>query len=127
MAAQKPSSIEGTNRLAAIFVTVRLLYGSVSETRTRRNDPHGGWFTIDEDDDMLSAMSRELVVRNGIGDTADSVWRALSTEHQKLFPTNSHSDDGASSIEMPLLLETQPDPASRIEGATDTASIEVFG
>jgi len=25
---------------------------------------------IDEDDDMLSAMARELVKRNGIGDTA---------------------------------------------------------
>jgi hypothetical protein len=45
-----------------------------------------GLQSIDEDDDMLSAMARELVERNGIGDTADSVWRALSTEHQKRFP-----------------------------------------
>jgi superfamily II DNA or RNA helicase len=36
-----------------------------------------GLQSIDEDDDMLSAMARELVERNGIGDTADSVWRAL--------------------------------------------------
>jgi hypothetical protein len=43
--------------------------------------------SIDEDDDMLSAMARELVERNGIRDTVDSVWRAISTEHQKLFPT----------------------------------------
>ena len=38
-----------------------------------------GLQSIDEDDDMLSAMARELVERNGIGDTADSVWRALTT------------------------------------------------
>jgi hypothetical protein len=48
-----------------------------------------GLQSIDEDDDMLSAMARELVERNGIGDTADSVWRALSAEHQKLFPGKS--------------------------------------
>src|ERR1700724_3210696 len=41
-----------------------------------------GLQNIDEDDDMLSAMARELVERNGIGDTADSVWMALSSEHQ---------------------------------------------
>ncbi len=67
---------------------------------------------IDEDDDMLSAMARELVERNGIGDCADSVWRALSTEHQKLFPTSAHPDeDEASSIETPgILPETHPGP-----------------
>jgi hypothetical protein len=87
-----------------------------------------GLQSIDEDDDMLSAMARELVESNGIGDTADSVWKALSTEHQKLFPTNSHSDDGTSSIEMPgILLDTQLAPASLVEGAIDAASIVVFG
>jgi len=35
-----------------------------------------GLHSIDEDDDMLSAMARELVERNGIGETADAVWRA---------------------------------------------------
>jgi hypothetical protein len=59
-----------------------------------------GLQSIDEDDDMLS-VARELVERNGVGETADSVWRALSIEHQKLSPTTSHSDDDASSIEMP--------------------------
>ena len=87
-----------------------------------------GLQSIDEDDDMLSAMARELVERNGIGDTADSVWRSLSTEHQKLFPTNSHRDDDAASIEVPgILLDTRPDSASLVEVAMDTASIVVFG
>src|SRR5258708_37427305 len=87
-----------------------------------------GLQSIDEDDDMLSAMARELVERNGIGDTADSIWKSLSAEHQKLFPGNSHSDDDASSIEISgLLLDTPPDPASLVESATDTTSIVVFG
>jgi hypothetical protein len=87
-----------------------------------------GLQSIDEDDDMLSAMARELVERNGIGDTADSVWRALSSEHQKLFPTKSRSNDDALPIEMPgVLLDTQPDSARLVEGAIDAASIVVFG
>ena len=77
--------------------------------------------------DMLSAMARELVERNGIGDTADSVWRALSTEHQKLFPGRSHDDDDASTQMPGILLDTQSDPAGLVEGAMDTALIVVFG
>jgi len=87
-----------------------------------------GLQSIDENDDMLSAMARELVERNGIGETADAVWRALNTEHQKLFPTTSRHEDEASSIEMPgILLDTQSAPASLVEAAMDTASIVVFG
>ena len=82
----------------------------------------------DEDDDMLSAMARELVERNGIGDTADSVWRALSTEHQKLFPTTSGCGGDATSPEPPdILLGTQYDPAGLVEGAIDTGPIVVSG
>jgi len=68
-----------------------------------------------------------LVERNGIGDNADSVWRALSTEHQKLFPAKSHRDD-ASSIEVTgMQPATPPNPACLVECAMATASIVVFG
>jgi superfamily II DNA or RNA helicase len=63
-----------------------------------------GLQNIDEDDDMLSAMARELVERNGIGETADAVWRALNAEIQKLFPTNAHSAPVALSEEPTALL-----------------------
>ncbi len=54
-----------------------------------------GLQSIDEDDDMLSAMARKLVERNGIGGTADAVWRALNLEPSKLFPVPpSHNDQG---------------------------------
>ena len=69
----------------------------------------------------------ELVERNGIGDTADSVWRALTAEHQKLFPGRSQSDD-ASITETPgILLETQPEPAGLVESAMDAGALIVFG
>lgn len=35
---------------------------------------------------MLSAMARELIERNRIGESADAVSKALNREHQKLFP-----------------------------------------
>lgn len=52
-----------------------------------------GLQSIDEDDDMLSVMARELVERNEIGESADAVWKVLNAEHQKLFPTASETLD----------------------------------
>jgi len=34
-----------------------------------------------EEDDMLTAMARELVTENGVGDSADAVWRQIQREH----------------------------------------------
>jgi hypothetical protein len=36
-----------------------------------------GLQAIDGDDDMLTAMARELVENRGIGESADEVWRAV--------------------------------------------------
>jgi hypothetical protein len=87
-----------------------------------------GLQSIDEDDDMLSAMARELVERNGIGETADSVWKALSAEHQKLFPGHLHADNHVTLIETPgSLLTTESDPASLVAEALDSSSVLIFG
>jgi len=87
-----------------------------------------GLQNIDEDDDMLSAMARELVERNGIGESADSVWKALSAEHQKLFPAQVRSDNDVMPIETPgSLLTTEPGPASLVEEALDSSSALIFG
>ena len=87
-----------------------------------------GLQNIDEDDDMLSAMARELVERNGIGETADAVWKALNAEHRNLFPATSQSNDAISSIEVPgSLLTTQSDPAGLVEEAIDRDSVLIFG
>ena len=82
-----------------------------------------GLQNIDEDDDMLSAMARELVERNRIGETADAVWKALNTEHQKLFPTIARSSDEAPPAETPdVLTETRFDPAYLVQAAINSQS-----
>jgi superfamily II DNA or RNA helicase len=87
-----------------------------------------GLQSIDEDDDMLSAMARELVQRNGIGESADAVWKALHTEHQKLFPATSPSNEVVASLEAPgSLLTTQSDSARLVEEAIERSSVLIFG
>ena len=95
---------------------------------------HGGKFAgeglqnIDEDDDMLSAMARELVERNGIGETDDAIWKALNAENQKLFPTASGSNGNIPSSDPPgTLIENQIEPASLVESALDNTSVVAFG
>jgi len=87
-----------------------------------------GLQNIDEDDDVLSAMARELVERNGIGETADAVWKALNTEHQKLFPATSRSNGDVPLIESPAVLPgAQRDPAGPVDEAITESSVLIFG
>jgi hypothetical protein len=76
---------------------------------------------------MLSAMARELVERNGIGESADSVWRALSAEHQKLFPVASSNEDVPLLEAPPTLPGAEPDPAALVEEAIGESSVLIFG
>ncbi|MBY0373192.1 MAG: hypothetical protein K2Q23_04310 [Bryobacteraceae bacterium] len=39
-----------------------------------------GLQAIDEDDDVLTAMARELVTRQGVGEAAAEVWRSLQQQ-----------------------------------------------
>ena len=64
-----------------------------------------GLQSIDEDDDMLSAMAGELAERNGIGEFADAVWNALNREHRKLFPATSGSGEDVASINVPRVFD----------------------
>ena len=83
-----------------------------------------GLQNVDEDDDMLAAMARELVEKNGIGESADAVWRSLHAEHQKLFPATSDRkyDDSsaADQCDREGAALTQP-----VEGDLDSALIAV--
>jgi len=86
-----------------------------------------GLQSIDEDDDMLSAMARELVERNGIGETADAVWKALNTEHQRRFPATSHIDSDTAVVVAPgVLVDAQPDLSDPVDRA-DSSTIFIFG
>jgi hypothetical protein len=87
-----------------------------------------GLQNIDEDDDMLSAMARELVERNGIGESADAVWKTLNTEHQKLFPTGPQSVEDVGLPELSgNVLPGNSDARVVGQELIDSSSVLIFG
>ena len=44
-----------------------------------------GLQAIDEGDDILMAMARELVTEKGIGESADAVWKQLQRQQAEVF------------------------------------------
>ena len=65
--------------------------------------------------EVIDRKRRFITVR--LKGTADSVWRALSSEHQKLFPTTSRCAEDGTSLEIP---DPQPDPANLVTEAMDS-------
>jgi hypothetical protein len=45
-----------------------------------------GLQSLDTDEDLMSAMARELVEKAGVGESADKVWRELDHERGQLLP-----------------------------------------
>jgi len=88
-----------------------------------------GLQTLDEDDDMLTSMAKELVEKDGIGESADSVWKQLNTEHRRLFPTRIETDDSTPVFEIlqTTELETPVPSNGLIEAKLDSQSVLVFG
>ena len=63
-----------------------------------------GLQSLDEDDDMLTAMARELVTERGIGESADAVWRQIQAEQSQMLPAPTVSIKEATTlIEPPLV------------------------
>jgi superfamily II DNA or RNA helicase len=82
-----------------------------------------GLQNIDDDDDMLAAMARELVEKNGIGDSADAIWKTLHQEHQKLFAATGNTSDTA-----PDELSTETSaPQDLITSAINMEPVLIFG
>ena len=60
-----------------------------------------GLQSIDEGDDILMAMARELVTEKGIGESADAVWKQLQRQQVEVF--------GVRAVETsPLEMEAEP-------------------
>jgi hypothetical protein len=78
-----------------------------------------GLQAIDGDDDMLTAMARELVENKGIGESADTVWRALGQLRPSSplaypeEPENAQLDQSEGEIPsiLPLVIESNPNAA----------------
>ena len=66
-----------------------------------------GLQSLDEDDDMLTAMARELVTQNGVGESAAAVWRQIQAENS----------DVLNSTIMP------PEPMPVVQDAAPTTSL----
>ena len=49
-----------------------------------------GLQALDDGADMLTAMARELVEKSRIGESADTVWRQLNGEHQRMFASRAN-------------------------------------
>ncbi|HLJ90058.1 MAG TPA: helicase-related protein [Candidatus Angelobacter sp.] len=71
-----------------------------------------GLHDMEDDDDMLSAMARELVQENGIGETADQIWSQLRDVYDKL-PTAANSPV----IEDEQVPFAEPEPVAAIPEA----------
>jgi hypothetical protein len=62
-----------------------------------------GLQALEEDDDMLTAMARELVTEGGVGESADIVWRQIQAEHKNIGAAAAmDSEPVASSEELPI-------------------------
>jgi hypothetical protein len=48
-----------------------------------------GLQSLDTDEDLMSAMARELVEKAGVGESADAAWRELYREREKMLPQPS--------------------------------------
>ena len=66
-----------------------------------------GLQSLDEDDDMLTAMARELVTENGVGESAAAVWRQIQAENSNVF--------------IPAINTPEPDPV--VQDAPLTTSL----
>jgi len=68
-----------------------------------------GLQALDADDDMLTAMARELVTQKGIGERSEGVWKALQQEHEHVAPRTSAPEPPTREVvefpaELPLMI-----------------------
>jgi superfamily II DNA or RNA helicase len=65
--------------------------------------PSEGLQALEDDDDMLTAMARELVTEKGVGEKADQVWRQLQMERSRTLTAAAPAVTVAA--EQPLIIE----------------------
>ena len=63
-----------------------------------------GLQSLDSDEDLMSAMARELVEKAGVGESADQVWRQLDRERAKHMASTGTVDEDDSNDPFGLIL-----------------------
>jgi hypothetical protein len=79
-----------------------------------------GLQSLDEDDDMLTALARELVTENGVGESADAVWRQIQVENSKILIPATITPEPAPVVEDAPLTTSLVTPAVTVEAAVKT-------
>jgi superfamily II DNA or RNA helicase len=74
-----------------------------------------GLQALDTDEDLMSAMARELVEKAGVGESANAVWRELDLEREKVQPRPMAVESGSEGnptpiLELPVVPAAQPVP-----------------
>jgi superfamily II DNA or RNA helicase len=78
-----------------------------------------GLQALDTDEDLMSAMARELVEKAGIGESADALWRELGGKREEILPRQAAVDRSA---------ETEGSPASdALSGTIQPPTAIAFG
>jgi hypothetical protein len=75
---------------------------------------------IEDDDDVLTAMARELVTQRGVGESASAVWKAVQEQHARLLPASPVLDEE-------LREEPVAGPFDEVVAVDGTAAALVFG
>lgn len=84
-----------------------------------------GLQSMDEDDDLLTAMARELVTRQGVGEQAAEIWRSLQSQHGE----SPHGNDSAAMPTFdppPANLGKSTEPAPWIETTLAGVQLSLF-
>jgi hypothetical protein len=72
-----------------------------------------GLQSLDADEDLMSAMARELVEKAGVGESADAIWRELDHEREKVLPrppVAEIEDESAPVLDLPGVKPPEPPP-----------------
>jgi hypothetical protein len=72
-----------------------------------------GLQSLDADEDLMSAMARELVEKAGVGESADAIWRELDHERGKVLPrppVAEIEDESAPVLDLPGVKPPEPPP-----------------
>ena len=75
-----------------------------------------GLQALDTDEDLMSAMARELVEKAGVGESADAVWRELGDEREKALPRPAEAEpeldeESVPALDLPAAIPAPPAPA----------------
>jgi superfamily II DNA or RNA helicase len=78
-----------------------------------------GLQALDEDDDMLTAMARELVTENGVGESAAATWRQIQAETSNALIPATITPEPEPVVEDAPLMTSLIAPALNVEAIVD--------